>query len=159
MGLDATVYCNCFENGKLKELPPYIDSIFVDVDGGLTCKSENFDTLLEFDQWIYHRACEHKNGILLHHRIGNIALVALLRGELSREIEKIPVILQKIIYNGIHGGDFLSLDDVRILQNELDYLADFVASSERNQQFVNDFRQQLIELTNTALEVEKPISF
>jgi hypothetical protein len=159
MGLDATVYCNCFESRKLKVLPLFIDLIFVDSDGSLACKSEDLDTLLEFDQWLYSRACEHKNGILLHHRIGNIALVALLRKELSPESEKFPIILQKIIYNGIHGGDYLSLTFIENLQNELDYLTDFICSSEGNQAFVNDFRRQLIELTNAALQVGKPISF
>jgi hypothetical protein len=159
MGLDATVYCNCYETNRLKELPPYADLVFVTRDGSLDCKSEDLDKLLEFDQWSFHRACEHENGVLLHHRIGNIALVNLLRNELSREAGKFPILLQKILYSGTHAGDYLSLDVVENLKKELDYLAGLVCSDERSHNFVVDFRQQLIELVEAALEVRKPISF
>lgn len=37
MGLDATVYCDCFETGRLKELPPN-PSVFVSDDGSLDCR-------------------------------------------------------------------------------------------------------------------------
>ena len=159
MGLDATVYCNCFETGKLKELPPYIDLIRVADDGSLDCKSEDLELLLEFDQWLLRRACQHENGVLLHHRIGNIALIGLLRNELSRQAEKFPITLQKILYNGIHGGDYISLEDVKNLKNETDNFDGFVCFDKKNQEFVSDFRQQLKELINCSLQVEKPISF
>ena len=159
MGLDATVYCNCFESNKLKELPPYPDLAFVTRDGSLDCKSEDLDILIEFDQWLFNRACEHEDGVLLHHRVGNIALVSLLYSELSRGAEMFPVILQKILYSGTHAGDYLSLDVVESLKIELDYLGYFVCSSERSQEFVNEFHQHLVELVKAALEVKKPISF
>jgi hypothetical protein len=159
MGLDATVYCNCFETGRLKEIPPFFETIFVDNDGNLDCRSKDFETQLEFDQWLFYRACEHENGVLLHHRMGNIALVSLLRNELSRESEKFPVILQKILYNGIHAGDYLALDEVVKLKTELDELGGAAASDARNKQFIDDFHEQLVELTNASLQVKKPISF
>jgi len=84
MGLDATVYCNCFETGTLKELPP-CPAVFVSDDGSLDCRSEDLNTLKAFDQWLWHRACNHQGGTFLHHRIGNIGQVGLLRGELQRE--------------------------------------------------------------------------
>ena len=133
MGLDAAVYCNCFESGKLKEPPPCPTLISIAPDGSLDCRSEELDTLLEFDQWLLNRACEHGNGILLHHRIGNMAQVALLRNELNREAEKFPVLLGKVLYNGTHGGDYLSLDDVKELQGELNHLDKFACSSKKNQ--------------------------
>jgi hypothetical protein len=77
MGLDATVYCNCFEMGMLREPPPCPDIVHVTPDGSLDCKSDDLDTLLSFDRWLLERACEHENGILLHHRIGNLALVGV----------------------------------------------------------------------------------
>jgi hypothetical protein len=159
MGLDATIYCNCFETNTLRESPPYPDLVFVTRDGSLNCKSEDLKILLEFDQWLIHRACEHEDGVLLHHRIGNIALVSLLHSKLSHEAEKFPVIMQKILYSGSHAGDYLSLDIVERLKTELDFLDGFVCSSARNQEFFDEFRQKLIELVETALEVKKPISF
>lgn len=84
MGLDATVYCNCFERGLLKEPPP-CSSIFVSDDGSLDCRSEDLNTLLAFDEWSDNRACAHRRGILVQHRIGNIAQVGLIRSELQRD--------------------------------------------------------------------------
>ena len=159
MGLDATVYCNCFETGALCEPPPYPDLIYVAPDGSLECRSKDLDTLLGFDQWLLHRACKHENGVLLHHRIGNLAQVALLRSELNREAGKFPTVLGKIIYNGMHAGDYLGLDGVRQLQSELQHLESFVCSDEANQKYVEWFRQRLRELAGTALSVGKPISF
>lgn len=159
MGLDATVYCNCFEKGGLKEIPPYVDLIFVSASGALNCRSENFDTVLEFDQWIYYRACNHENGVLVHHYIGNIARVSYLREDLSVEAEKFPIILKEILYSGTHCGDFLPLDTVKKLKKEINCLKELNCSNESSRERVKYFCQQLIELSNASLEAEKPISF
>lgn len=159
MGLDATVYCNCFENGRLEEPPPNSSSVYVAPDGSLYCKSEDLEALLVFDTWLRESACEHKDGVLRHHYIGNIALVGLLREELKRESEKFPIILEKILYSGTHAGDYLSLADVSDLQVELNALAEFAASNEKKQVYVEGFRLQMQELIGAALSLGKPISF
>ena len=158
MGLDATVYCNCFERGLLKEPPP-CSSVFVSDDGCLDCRSEDLDSLLSFDEWIGHRACEHPNGILLHHRIGNLAQVGLLRSELERDEEKFPILLTKVVYSGTHAGDYLTLKDIEALAIELNRLGSFVCSSPRNQEYIDWFRQQMLELVDAASRVTKPIAF
>jgi len=159
MGLDATVYCNCFETGTLKEPPPCLELVAIAPDGSLDCRSENPETLLAFDQWLLHRACEHANGILLHYHIGNLAQVSLLRSELEREADMFPVSLVKILYSGTHSGDCLSLDDVRNVQSELKLLDGRVCLSDINQAYVAEYRQQMTELAEAALNVGKPISF
>src|ERR1700755_1448803 len=107
MGLDAPVYCDCYESGRLREPPPNPDLISVVPDGSLDCRSDDLDTLLEFDRWLLERDCEHENGVLLHHRIGNLAQVTLLRGELNREAGKVPIVLEKVVYSDTHAGDYL----------------------------------------------------
>lgn len=159
MGLDAVVYCDCFETGKLKEPPPYPTLVFVGPNGGLDCESDDSETLAEFDQWLMSRACEHKNGMLAGHYIGNAALVALLRVELEREGEKFPVLLGKVLYCGTHTGDYLSLDDIKDLKPELNRLDGFICSSEENPTYIKQFRQQMQELVEAALSVRKPIAF
>lgn len=159
MGLDAAVYCNCFETGKLKELPPYPDLVFVDNSGNLSYIHDSLDVLMEIDRWAFNRACEHEDGVLLHHYIGNITRVANLYENLSTESEKFPIILKKILYSGTHCGDFLSSEEVKNLEKEIEHLKDLVFSDEASQDRVNYFRQQLEELTKTALEMGKPISF
>jgi hypothetical protein len=159
MGLDATVYCNCFESGRLEESPPNSSSVYVAPDGSLDCKSEDLEALLVFDTWLRESACEHKDGVLQHHYIGNLALVGLLREELKRESEKFPTLIEKILYSGTHAGDYLSLADVFDLQVELKALAEFAASDEKKQVYVEGFRLQMQELIGAALSVGKPISF
>lgn len=155
MGLDATVYCNCFETGRLKEPPP-CQEVSISAVGSLDCGSEDLDTLLAFDQWLLHRACEHPNGILLSHHIGNLAQVGLLRNELQKEGETFSVVLAKILFSGTHTGDYLS---VRATRNELERLDRFVCASEEHQAAVDLFRRQMIELAAAALGVTKPIAF
>jgi hypothetical protein len=158
MGLDATVYCNCFETGRLKEPPP-CPTVSISSDGSLECQSEDFDTVLAFDQWLLHRACEHPNGILLRHSVGNLAQVGFLRNELGKEGEMFSILLAKVLYSGAHTGDYLSLEDVSAALSELERLDKFVCSGEEHQADVDSFRRQMIELAEAALRVAKPISF
>ena len=158
MGLDATVYCNCFERGLLKESPP-CSSVFVADDGSLDCGSEDLDTLLAFDEWVGHRACDHPRGILVHHWIGNLAQVGLLRSELQRNEMMFPILLSKVLYSGTHGGDHLTLEDIAALEVELEQLGSFVCAAQPNQEYIDWFRQQMVELVDAATSVSKPISF
>lgn len=159
MGLDAAVYCDCFERGMLKEPPPCPELVATDPSGRLDCRSENEETLLSFDEWLLHRACEHENGVLRDHYIGNMTLVGLLRSELERQADIYPVSLAKILYGGTHTGDYLSLVDVRNVQSELKLLEGHVCLNEINQGYVAVYRQQMMELAEAALTVGKPISF
>lgn len=159
MGLDAAVYCNCFETGMLKEPPPCAELVAVGPSGRLDCRSEVEETLLAFDEWLLHRACEHEDGVVQDHYIGNMTLVGLLRSELERQADMYPVSLAKILYSGTHTGDYLSLVDVRNLQDELKLLEGHVCLNEINQGYLAVYRQQMTELAEAALSVGKPISF
>ena len=158
MGLDAFVYCNCFETGALKQPPPTPD-VFVTEDGSLDCRSEDLDTQMEFDEWRWYHACEHPDGILVEHRIGNISLVAILRSELQRDADAFPILLTKVVYNGIHGGDYLTPSVIEDLAVELERLDHFTCSTPEHQEYVDSFRQQMLELVEAATRVGKPMSF
>ena len=159
MGLDATVYCNCFEAGKLREQPPAGLEVFVTENGSLACQNQDLESELAFDQWLQHRACVHTSGVLLHHRISNLALVASLRSELEREEELYPFLLKKVLYNGTHCGDFISHEDFPVLRAELIRLETFISSDKETAEYVAGFRTQMIELLEAAQAVSKPISF
>ena len=158
MGLDATVYCNCFETGKLRE-PPTGFEVFVTADGSLACQNQDLESKLAFDQWLHHRACVHTSGVLLHHRIGNLALVASIRGELERKEELFPLLLKKVLYSGTHCGDFISAEDFPVLRAELERLETFISSDKETAEYVAGFRTQMIELLEAAEAVSKPIKF
>ena len=114
--------------------------------------------LAELDEW-RSNACEHKRGIYMSRDIGNIALIADLRTELSSEPETFPLLLGKVLYNGIHGGDCLSLRDVSRLRQELEILKDFQPRDSEMIPFLGSFSCTMFELVECAQMLEKPIEF
>lgn len=161
MSLDATVYCDCFERARLRSKPPGDVAIMTQKDGSL-CRVNESDSLeeaLAFDDWLSVSACDHFNGVLLHHRLGNIVQVAIIREELSYQAEQFPQILTKVIYNGMHGGDFIPVEDLPALQVEVDRLKTFTCRKKRSKAFVAEFTEQMRALVEAAREIGKPISF
>ena len=97
--------------------------------------------------------------MLLHHYLGNITRVGLVRAALSRQPQLFPIILGKVIHNGIHAGDILTVQQVESLLPELEALATMTPSDERQAGCVRSFEQQLKELVAASLRLRKPISF
>jgi hypothetical protein len=159
MGLDAVVYCDCFEKGRLKEPPPSGCRLEIDRDGSMLCGSDALDVQMAFDQWRLHRACNHDDGVLVHHRIGNVALVAALRAELERFPGQFPLILSKVVYNGTHCGDFIADQDVQRLRSEVEALADVRYNNPDMEELIREFKSQMSDLVESALRIGKPISF
>src|SRR5437879_5473681 len=127
MSLDAFVFCDCYERGRLRTPPPVGVSIKVESDGSLGREGDNstLEDDLAWDQWREQLACEHPGGALLHYRLGNISLIGSLRPELQREPSRFPILLGKVLFSGSHAGDYLPLDLVPVVQKELEGLADF----------------------------------
>lgn len=157
MSLDAFVFCRCFEDG-IATAPPVGLNVRVAEDGSLECLGSQTENLRLFDEW-QTRACAHPQGILLHHRLGNIGLIGFLRGVFKRFPSKFPVISSKILYDGIHSGDYLTVEDAMLIESELAELARLEMPDRRESDFVEVFRQQLVDLVEAALLVRKPIAF
>ena len=159
MGLDAVVYCDCFEAGRLREPPPPAWQLFVDECGSIECKSDELSVLLAFDQWREFRACNHEGNVLIHHYLGNIATIGALEAELRPASANLPIMLGKVLYSATHCGDFLTLSEIGQLQSELDAVKDHRAITTEMDRLLRHFCSQMAELANCALRVGKPISF
>lgn len=161
MGLDAFVFCDCYEKGRLREPPPTGVTLCVEPDGSLGREQDEgtLESDLAWDEWRERRACMHGGGILLHHRLGNISLVGLLRAELQHEAERFPILTKKVVYSGSHAGDFIPVEALLALQQELESLRTFRCSTRKATGFMSGFREQMSELAATALSVGKPIAF
>jgi hypothetical protein len=159
MGLDAHVCCDCFERGRLRSAPPPGCSLSVYDDGSLLCGSDDLDVQMAFDRWQQSEACEHEDGYLVAHRIGNIALVASLRAELRQWPGRFPIILSRVIYNGVHGGDFIPAAEVPKLVSEVESLAGVHCADLDMEQFMRGFETQMRELVEAAVRVGKPLVF
>jgi hypothetical protein len=159
MGLDAFVFCDCFERGKLREPPPRPELVFVTENGSLDCKSDDPKVLEEFDLWIQDRACEHEEGILTGYYIGSAGLVSQLWDELAYEPSKFPILLTKVLYSGTHCGDSLEKADIIRLKAELKRLSKFRCADSEIQEYMPTFQNQMSSLVKSALSLDKPIAF
>ena len=122
MGLDAAVYCDCYEAGKVRNPPPQPELVYVDENGQVSFKwdAPGADQFAFYD-WL-RNACEHSpmSQQLVSHRLGNIARVGFIRTLLSVSAELFPILLTKVIYDGSHAGDSLSMADVERIRPELE---------------------------------------
>lgn len=161
MGLDASVYCDCFERGRLRTQPRPEWGVYVDHHGGggRWATTDDLDEEIAFDVWNDRDACEHEDGRLVHHYLGNISLIGLFRELLAPYSDRLPVIVTKVIYSGVHSGDLLSLEDVERLGGEVELLARVQDTNRRNEQFLRRFEGQLRELVECSRRVGKPIVF
>ncbi|HET6576564.1 MAG TPA: hypothetical protein VFG68_23400 [Fimbriiglobus sp.] len=159
MALDAVVYCDCFERGRLRSPPPPGCSLSVDESGFLLCGCDDLDTQIAFDHWQFDSACSHENGLLIQHRIGNIALVAALREALQETPARFPILLSRVLYNGTHCCDFIRAVEVLQLQLEVAALSGVHCRDPQMEQFMREFETQMGELVAASLAVGKPIVF
>ena len=157
MGLHASVYCNCYETGRLLTQPPRPELVYVDEYGSLNC--QNPEHFPELYVWLEYRACTHERGRAAHHYIGNIALVAFLREELGKAFDAFPLILSKVVYNGIHGGDYIGVEDVEKMQDEVERLQTLHGDNPDDEKFLREFENQMRELVVCSMKMGKPIVF
>jgi hypothetical protein len=158
MGLDATVYCDCYEKGRTRIAPPNPDSVFVDVTGQLCFRSDDLQQNLQFDKW-RQDACKHPDGELITHWLGNYSMVVMLRDVLDNSVLPLPILQEKVLYHYAHSGDHLVVSEVEMLVVELKTLSCLEGRTEHEERFVRRFEQQMTELVEAALSVRKPIAF
>ena len=119
MGLDATVRCRCFEEGKLKPGPIPFDDLFVDEEGYLSSRklSEAYSRFdyrqfqarygaLEdaFREWL-DSACEHEGGDYWGEHVGNWSGVGMFQYYCEQIGEETIPVLFHILPDG-NGGIF-----------------------------------------------------
>jgi hypothetical protein len=160
MGLDAYVFCDCFEKGGLVNALQSI-TLVVEPDGSLGYRGGlgSLESELAWDQWRENLACEHSDGVLMHQRLGSISLIEILRSELQTEASRFPILLGKVLYSGSHAGDFLAVDMVPSLKAEVEPLAGFKCSKRTTQEVMAQFRNQMSDLISASASVNKPIAF
>src|SRR4051794_39259028 len=143
MGLDATVYCDCYEKGMVRKPPPQPELVYVGASGQVCLLSEDPRAdCHRFDQW-QQDACEHgPHGWLVSHRLGNVALIDCLRELLSQTPDVFPGLLQKVLYSGTHGGDYLDTEQVARLIPELEPLQRLRSHKEEEEQILREFERQ-----------------
>jgi len=159
MGLDAYVLCACFREGKTKP-HPLPDLLIDDAIYGPGLDQSAAPTL---EQWLLHDrwrldACEHKNGELIHKRLGNMSWIGAVRADVESiertSSSRFPLVLDKVVFDGTHSGDWIPPGDVPELSNEVSALREFVLD-----EFLSDFVRSMSELCEASLKTGNPILF
>lgn len=159
MGLDATVYCDCFEKAELLKEPDPSWGVQVIYSGSRNTSATDLDEQIDFDLWNMKFACKHESGVLLHHWIGNITLVGYFRNRLNESPDLFPILLEKVLYSGTHCGDILTVEEIIKMQPELVALSKINSSDPQDEEFLREFEQKMKDLSECALRVKKPITF
>jgi hypothetical protein len=158
MALDAFVYCDCFERDNLRCDPPRGMTLRVAPNGDLTCDAPDDSSWHAFNAWKLAKACLHHGMILVRHRLGSDAAVDVIRTELQKDALRFPILLEKVVYSGTHTCDWLPLQSLPRLTEELKHLnADH--SDSKRADAVRLFKIQIAELIIAAQLAQKPICF
>jgi hypothetical protein len=158
MSLDAYVRCTCIRDGRAKP-HPFPERLTVDEAGTPSLSGDPSDDDWEtHDRW-FAESCEH-GGYLLSLPLGNISRIAHLRtflcGLEGKPGPRFPLLLEKVIYNGTHTGDWLPRDESPALLKEVDtvlHSRDILGSSEK------EFFENLKQLCEASIETGNPILF
>jgi hypothetical protein len=146
MGLDAAVYL------RLEELPFTNDDLrFITVDPR-TGELDFEDAALSRTWRDRVRAAEK--------RIGNIALVNLLKSELERilgESSSGTLLISKVLYSGTHSGDIISREDLGSLKHEI-ALVRGIAGHQKSFE-LDSFLADMEELVTASERHGNPIVF
>jgi len=158
MGLDAFVFCDCYEKGRLKRKPPDPDLVYVLPNGDLACRSKDSKVLERFDRR-RGKVCEHEAGMVAGDWLGKASMVGSIRNELTRRPRDFPTLLKPVVYSGTHCGDHLTLKLVAKLQMELDRLKTLRSGNKELDRGIQKLRRQLQKLIHASLKIGKPIAF
>ena len=166
MGLDAVVFCDCLERGKLKNPHPFPDLVYVAPNGAPEIRSKTDREIELHDDWM-ESACRHESMMIDGCRLGTAGGIEFLRDALRRTVRRyardFPVLWKKVIYSGTHTGDHLSLTDVRRLEQELKLFSKInfgvLNLTAEDLRYIRDFRSNLSRLIKVALKIQKPIAF
>ena len=155
MGLDAWVCCNCIREGTAPP-HPFSELLVFDKTGEPTLKSEgeiSLEQWLRHDEW-HRNSCPH-HGYLAKKRLGNVALVAHVRGFLENNSPNaFPLLLERVVYSGVHCGDWIAASDVPKLISETRKLRDLASDP-----FIVGFTNDMIELAEASIATGNPIVF
>lgn len=158
MALDGFVCCTCIRDGKAKP-HPFPDRLTYDESGMPSLTGDpSADEWEAHDEW-FADSCEH-GGYLLALFLGNITRVKNLRGFLrglqGKPGPRFPILLEKVLYNGTHTGDWVPRDETPALLKEVDIVLhsrDILADSEK------EFFDNMKQLCEASIHTGNPIMF
>ena len=158
MALDGFVRCTCIRDGKAMK-HPYPDRLTFDEAGDPMLSGDPTEEEWEaHDRWMA-KSCEHE-GFLLALFLGNVTRVKNLRSFL-RALQgepgpRFPLLLNKVLYDGTHTGDWIPVKKSPALLKEVNtvlHSSDILSESEK--EFFNNMKL----LCEASIQTGNPIMF
>ena len=158
MSLDGFVRCTCIAEGRAKP-HPFPEKLTFDESGMPALTGDPSGEEWEaHDEW-FADSCEH-GGYLVSLFLGNITRVKNLRGFLrglqGKPGPRFPILLEKVLYNGTHTGDWIPRDKSPALLKEVEtvlHSRDILSDSEK------EFFDNMKELCEASIKTGNPIMF
>jgi hypothetical protein len=158
MSLDAHVRCTCVKEGRAKPYPVPA-RLTIDETGAPSLKgrfSEN--EYEELDRWV-QKSCEH-GGFLVSETLGNIVLAKNVR-EFLNALQgdpgpHFPILLDKVVYDGTHTGDWIPARESPKLLKEVELVlqsSDILSPAEKH------FFEAMKRLCEASIASGNPIVF
>jgi len=158
MALDGFVRCTCIRDGKAKP-HPFPDRLTFDEAGDPILSGDPSPEEWEaHDQWV-QESCEHE-GFLVSLFLGNITRVKNLR-DFLRHLQgkpgpRFPILLNKVLYDGTHTGDFIASNKTEKLLKEVNTV---LQSREILSDGEKEFFDNMKQLCEASLQTGNPILF
>jgi hypothetical protein len=158
MALDGFVRCACIREGKAKP-HPFPDRLAFDESGEPILSGDPSEEEWEaHDQWL-GESCEHE-GCLVSVFLGNITRVKNLRSFLralqGKPGPRFPILLEDVLYDGTHTGDWIAAEKSPALLEEVEtvlHSKDILADSEK------EFFDNMKQLCDASIQTGNPIRF
>lgn len=161
MSLDAHVYCRCIQDKKTTQHPFPELLVFSPVDGPSLEDTANFHQYRAHDDW-FRDSCEHHGHAASEH-LGNIAAIAFVRErlEMAEQLgERVfPVLLNQVVYNGVHAADYVDASHVKKLAEEVESAKALSFDDAKDKKFFDEFMNKMSRLCQASLETGYPIVF
>ena len=159
MALDAYVRCSCIRDGKVKKPHPFPDRFMWDESNAPSLSGDPTEDEWEaHDLWV-QESCEHE-GFLVSEFLGNINRVRNVR-EFLHGLEgepgpKFPILLEDVVYDGTHTGDWVPIKKSPALLREVDLV---LASRDILTPGEKEFFDSMKRLCEASVATGNPIGF
>jgi hypothetical protein len=159
VALNAVVFCNCFEKGRLREPPPVGCRLAVVDDGSLVCGNGDFFVQAAFANWLHDRACDHFDGRLVHLSLGDVEEIAALRAILKGTWTRCPTLFSRVLQYRTHESEVIAPHELGTLRAEVTALGDIHLQDREMERLLRAFESRMAELLECAMFANKPIVF
>ncbi len=156
--LHAFVFCDCYEQGRLKRQPHNPEIVAVLPNGDLGYYRATREQHAAFVAWRSH-ACRHPEGVVTGGQLGYRLPREVLHRAMSRHNRAFPIFIRKVLgcKPNTHNSH-LTLKQVEKLQAELVRLKNFHLADRKLDHELRCFYGQMKQLVRAAVKFQKPVA-